>query len=98
MLKIKPGKIKETIIFLKKLNKRQREMSSVLKKSKIYLDCSFVNGDTLYIFKKAENLKRLKKLIKTSDLPIYNDIRVWATECLKSRKDILAIATFDHEI
>ncbi|PIR21172.1 MAG: hypothetical protein COV45_00060 [Deltaproteobacteria bacterium CG11_big_fil_rev_8_21_14_0_20_47_16] len=94
-LKIRPGKAKRTIAFLKKLNRRQKEMQIVLKESGIALDCSFISGNTLYIFKKLKTLKQLKHKIKYSELPIYNEIREWADECLSSRKDIKSIATFE---
>lgn len=92
--KIKPNCIRRTVRFLKNLNRRQKEMNAVLKEAGILLDCSFVSNNSLYIFKKIGDLKRLKKKIKSSDLPIYEDIRMWAVQCLKSRKDIKALATF----
>lgn len=83
--KIKPNRVRETVKFLKKLNRHQKEMKMVLKESGILLDCSFIIGD----------LKQLKKKIKNSNLPIYEDIRMWAASCLKSRKDSKALVTFD---
>ena len=92
--KIKRTKIQKTKSFLKKLNRRQEEIIAALKVSGIVLDCSFIEGRNLYIFKELKSLHRLKKKIKTSTLPIFNDIRAWAKECLTSRKDIKAIAIF----
>ncbi len=66
----------------------------VLKESGIFIDCSFIDGNDLFIFKELKSLKRLKNRIEVSKTPIYDDIRSWAKKCLGSRKDLKTIARF----
>lgn len=94
--KIKDGKKADAEKFLTNLHKNhQIEMKNVLEESGVTLDCSFIEGEYLFIFKKLEDLDALKNNIESSKLEIYKEIRNWAEECLEDRKDTEAIAVFE---
>jgi len=94
--KIKAGKKDTTQEFLSNIHLNHKDnMIQVLDEAGISLDCSFIEGNYLYIFKRLDSLEILEDKISNSTLPIYEDIRKWAEECLEERNDIESIAAFD---
>jgi hypothetical protein len=95
--KIKKGQEKVLKDFLLRLNRvHQKEMAEVLAESKMTLDCSFIDGDHLYIFKRIEDHRLLNEKVAHSALPIYEEIRKWAHQVIESTEQLANVAAFDR--
>ena len=94
--KIRTGKVESTRKFLESLHAHhQSEMAIVLKEANMNIDCSFIDGEYLFIFKRLELLEHLKQKISSSNLKIYEEIRNWYNDSIESREDLFAVAAFD---
>ncbi len=99
--RIKDGMKDRAVTFLADLHRNhQAEMDGVLKDVGMTLDCSFVEstgrGDFVYIFKRLEDLSRLRGQLAKLDSGIYKKINKWAAECLEEGEDLYAEAAFDR--
>jgi hypothetical protein len=94
--KIKTGQLEAARAFLQNLHKNhQRQMAEVLTEAGMTLDCSFIDCDHLYIFKRIENHQLLNEKMSQSKLPIYDEIRKWADQIIESSDQISCVAAFD---
>jgi hypothetical protein len=70
-------------------------MAEVLAEAKMTLDCSFIDGEYLYIFKRIENHQLLTEKLNQSKLPIYDQIRRTAREFIETSEQVECVAAFD---
>lgn len=94
-IQLKPGSVPKLMEYVEEFKSRRAECNESLKAEGADLETFFIEGETLYVYKRVKDMEEAKRYQQTSGQPIYEVVTRFTEDCLGERVDLQGILSFD---
>lgn len=93
-LRLKPGTLPKFREYMAEFDDRRAECEASLKGEGTLHELFWLDGETVYVYKRVHNLKDTRAFQKSSDMPVYDVMRRMLADCVGNIEEFHAELEF----
>ena len=93
-IKLKPGMLPKFRDYMAEFERRRPECEASLGEEGTTHELFFMDGETVYVYKRVFDLKETRRKQKASSMPIYKVMYQMTDECIESAEDLFSELEF----
>jgi hypothetical protein len=93
-IRLKPGALPKFRDYMKEFDSRRAECEASLNGEGTLHELFFLDGETVYVYKKVFDLKETRAFQKSSTLPIYDVMRRMLADCVEHADEFFSELEF----